>query len=107
TYLPFGSGVRRCVGDRMAMMQIRELLSAWLSRVEFETIASKPAKVRRRAVQYVPHDGVLVAIEHVHDACDTQGCAVRTGMEANHGASRDAVQSLLENTAGRTGVGSS
>ncbi|MFY9487626.1 MAG: cytochrome P450, partial [Solirubrobacterales bacterium] len=42
TYLPFGSGVRRCVGDRMAMMQIRELLSAWLSRVEFETIASKP-----------------------------------------------------------------
>ncbi|MFY9263914.1 MAG: cytochrome P450 [Solirubrobacterales bacterium] len=113
TWLPFGNGVRRCVGDRVAMMQIRELMIVLLGRVEFETVARRPAKVRRRAVQYLPHHGTPVAIRNVSrraleadQRCDTGHDADGAGLETGERAPGYTVQSLREDPARRAGLGS-
>jgi cytochrome P450 len=65
-YLPFGGGLRRCVGASFSMLEMRIALRELVRRYAF-TATGPPSTVLRRGVFYLPRTGVVV------------GCHPRTG----------------------------
>ena len=42
SYLPFGGGARRCVGDRLAMMEMQLVIATVAQRFRFSPLGSRP-----------------------------------------------------------------
>lgn len=61
-WVPFGGGVRRCVGAAMAHLEGGVMLQEVLSR--FDLTAVKPAPTRLRNINNVPADGAPVQVTH-------------------------------------------
>jgi cytochrome P450 len=59
-YIPFGGGVRRCLGAGFALAEMRAVMATVLTRVELR--AAKPAdeRIKRRAFTLSPGDGARV-----------------------------------------------
>ena len=62
TWIPFGGGIRRCVGARFALMQMAVVLNAIFERLDCEP-AGRPERVRRRSVSVAPARGGQVIVE--------------------------------------------
>jgi cytochrome P450 len=62
-WLPFGGGVRRCLGMAFAMYEMKIVLATVLSRVRLRRAKPEPAKLRLRAFTYAPSGGVEVVVE--------------------------------------------
>jgi cytochrome P450 len=63
-WLPFGGGVRRCVGAAFAQLELREVLRTVLAGADLRPACAQPERTRRRAVVLSPARGarsVLVA----------------------------------------------
>src|SRR6185436_19365080 len=63
-WLPFGGGIRRCVGAAFAQLELREVLRTVLSCADLRPASPRPERTRRRAVVLSPSLGaraVLVA----------------------------------------------
>jgi cytochrome P450 len=62
TYLPFGAGLRRCLGSALATRQMRTVLAEVLR--EFDVKSERPATLReaRRNVTVVPGEPLLVTL---------------------------------------------
>lgn len=61
TWIPFGGGVRRCVGASFAQMQMKVVLKTVFGRLDLWP-ARGPEKVRRRSVSLAPaHGGTVIA----------------------------------------------
>ena len=61
-YLPFGGGVRRCIGEAFAMLEMRTLLAAILARADLR--ADGPAERGiSNGVTIAPHRGAQVTVE--------------------------------------------
>jgi cytochrome P450 len=63
TWLPFGGGVRRCIGASFALFEMRVVLSTLLSRTRVRTTDAPPERVKRRAITLTPSDGARVVLE--------------------------------------------
>jgi cytochrome P450 len=63
TWIPFGGGVRRCIGGSFALMEIRIVLSALLSRMTLRALNPEPERVRNRAIVSVPARQSQVVLE--------------------------------------------
>ena len=61
-FMPFGGGVRRCIGDALAMFEMKLVLATIMSRYEFELTDNKPEIPRRRGVTLAPANGVKMKI---------------------------------------------
>ena len=61
-FMPFGGGVRRCIGDALAMFEMKLVLATIMSRYEFELADNKPEIPRRRGVTLAPANGVKMRI---------------------------------------------
>jgi cytochrome P450 len=61
-WLPFGGGVRRCLGAPFADYEMRIVLRRILERCELHAPDTKPERPRRRAVTFVPHRGTRVVL---------------------------------------------
>ncbi len=61
TWLPFGGGLRRCLGASFAQMEIRVVLHAVLARVELEPVGADE-RVGRRGFTLVPARGARVRL---------------------------------------------
>lgn len=62
-WIPFDGGRRRCLGERFAMLEMRVVLKALLSRVEI--VASSPGRsetARRRMITIFPGKGAKVSL---------------------------------------------
>ena len=61
TWIPFGGGVRRCLGAAFAQLEMRVVLRAIAGRVRLEPVGG-PEPVRRRAITLVPARGGEVRV---------------------------------------------
>lgn len=62
SWLPFGGGIRRCIGAPLAQAEIVEVLRVALSRVELLPRAARPDPVVLRGITIAPRDGVRVRV---------------------------------------------
>jgi cytochrome P450 family 135 len=61
TWIPFGGGVRRCLGASFAQMELQVVLRTIAARVRLEAVGD-PEPVRRRAITLVPARGGEVRV---------------------------------------------
>jgi cytochrome P450 len=62
TWIPFGGGVRRCLGGSFAMFESKVVLSTVFSRVRLRAADPRPEHVRRRSITFAPNRGGEVAL---------------------------------------------
>jgi cytochrome P450 len=63
TWIPFGGGVRRCLGASFALFEMKVVLRELVARLELSAPDSRPERIARRAITLVPERGgeVMVA----------------------------------------------
>jgi len=63
TWIPFGGGIRRCLGASLAMAEQRAMLAAIIRRTELSALDRRPEAPRMRNVTMIPSDGCRVRVE--------------------------------------------
>jgi len=61
-FMPFGGGVRRCVGEALAMFEMKLVLGTILSKYQLALVDSQPEIPRRRGVTLAPGKGVKMVL---------------------------------------------
>jgi cytochrome P450 family 135 len=62
TWLPFGGGIRRCIGAALAQAEMAEVLRVVLSRVELGAVRPEPDQVVLRGITLTPRRGPPVRV---------------------------------------------
>lgn len=62
SWLPFGGGIRRCIGAAFALYEMKIVLGTILTHCELE-LAQKPARIVRRAITFWPEGGTRVRVK--------------------------------------------
>jgi cytochrome P450 len=62
TWIPFGGGRTRCLGASFAMLEMKVVLSAVLSRCEVEALRAAPERTRRRSITLSPAGQATVVL---------------------------------------------
>jgi cytochrome P450 len=57
TWIPFGGGVRRCLGATFALFEMRIVLRELVRRLELRPADARPERITRRAITLVPERG--------------------------------------------------
>ena len=60
TWIPFGGGVRRCIGGSFAVFEMKCVLSAIARAVDLRPVRPEPERVVRRAITLTPNRGTEV-----------------------------------------------
>ena len=61
-WFPFGGGIRRCLGASFATFEMRIVIPEVLRAVTLRPASPRPARIRREAVTFVPHDGARCVV---------------------------------------------
>jgi cytochrome P450 family 135 len=64
-WIPFGGGIRRCIGAALAQAEMAEVIRTVLLRVELRTLRPEPEPVVMRGITLVPQHGTPVGIQGV------------------------------------------
>lgn len=69
-WIPFGGGVRRCIGASFAEYEMRIVLRTILERAELRAVSQKPEKIRVRNITLAPARGtqVVASVASSHSA---------------------------------------
>jgi cytochrome P450 len=62
SWLPFGGGIRRCIGAALAQVEMTEVLRVVASRVDLSLLRSEPDPVVLRGITVAPKHGVPVRV---------------------------------------------
>jgi cytochrome P450 len=65
SWLPFGGGIRRCIGAALAQAEMAEVIRTVVSRVELRPLRPDPDPVVLRGITLVPRHGTPVAVQRV------------------------------------------
>jgi cytochrome P450 family 135 len=60
SYIPFGGGIRRCVGASFATLEMKEVLRALAARFDLRQASGGAERVRRRSITMTPSRGGYV-----------------------------------------------
>jgi cytochrome P450 len=60
SWVPFGGGVRRCLGAAFASFEMRQVLEVVLARRALHAADPRPERYRRRGITFVPGRGAAV-----------------------------------------------
>jgi cytochrome P450 len=63
TWIPFGGGVRRCLGATFAQYEMRIILRAILERTDLRAARSRPERLRPRNITSAPASGACVVLD--------------------------------------------
>ena len=63
TWIPFGGGIRRCLGASLAMAEQRVVLSAIARRTDMRAPDPSPERARQRNVTTIPSRGGRVIVD--------------------------------------------
>jgi cytochrome P450 family 135 len=63
TWLPFGGGIRRCIGAALAQAEMAEVIRTVVSRVELQPQRREPEAVVMRGITLEPRHGTPVTVE--------------------------------------------
>jgi cytochrome P450 family 135 len=66
SWLPFGGGIRRCVGAALAQSEMAEVLRAIVPAVDLRLVRERPDPVVLRGITLAPRHGVEVEVIAVH-----------------------------------------
>ncbi|HEY9602830.1 MAG TPA: cytochrome P450 [Allocoleopsis sp.] len=61
-YLPFGGGIRRCLGYALAQLEMKLVLATVLSKYQLALAEDKPVKLQRRGFTLAPRGGVRMVM---------------------------------------------
>ncbi|MBW4693018.1 MAG: cytochrome P450 [Lyngbya sp. HA4199-MV5] len=64
-FMPFGGGARRCIGEALAMFEMKLVLATILSRYSLALATAQPEYPRRRGVTLAPANGVRMVLRIV------------------------------------------
>jgi cytochrome P450 family 135 len=64
-WIPFGGGIRRCIGAALAQAEMAEVIRIVLSRVELRTLRPEPEPVVMHGITLIPRHGTPVGIQAV------------------------------------------
>jgi cytochrome P450 len=67
TWLPFGGGVRRCLGAAFATLEMREVVRTVVSNSDLRAASPEMDKPKRRAVTLMPRQGAPAVVVSVDD----------------------------------------
>jgi cytochrome P450 len=73
SWLPFGGGIRRCIGAALAQAEMAEVIRTVVSRVDLETTRPDREPVVMRGITLVPRHGTPVRVGRVARAGTKQG----------------------------------
>ena len=62
SWLPFGGGIRRCIGAALAQAEMAEVLRVAVPAVELRPVRDRPDPVRLRGITLAPRHGVEVEV---------------------------------------------
>ncbi len=62
-FLPFGGGMRRCIGDVLAQFEIKLILAQILSQYDLSLASPTPEHPKRRGVNVAPASGVKMILQ--------------------------------------------
>jgi cytochrome P450 family 135 len=62
-WIPFGGGIRRCIGAAFAEYEMRTILREFVERAELRAVDPAPEKVKIRNITMVPAKGARVVLE--------------------------------------------
>jgi cytochrome P450 len=63
TWLPFGGGIRRCLGAQFAQLEMKVVLSTLLRGARLRPTTAPPERITRRAITFVPDRGGEVVLD--------------------------------------------
>lgn len=64
-FLPFGGGMRRCIGDVLAQFEMKLILAQILSRYNLALASQIPEQAKRRGVNVAPASGVKMRLQSI------------------------------------------
>jgi cytochrome P450 len=62
-FMPFGGGVRRCIGEALAQFEMKIVIATIMSNYELELCDRRPVKPQRRGVTLAPANGLKMRIK--------------------------------------------
>ena len=62
TWIPFGGGVRRCLGASFALFEMKVVLREIVRRFELRAPDARPERVRRRTITLSPNRGAELIV---------------------------------------------
>jgi cytochrome P450 family 135 len=77
TWLPFGGGIRRCLGAALAQAEMAEVLRVIVPAVGLRPLRDKPDPVVLRGITLAPQHGVKVEVERVAQRAGPAAVAIR------------------------------
>ena len=63
SWIPFGGGIRRCLGASFALYELKIVIPAILRGVQLRAAGAEPERIRRRAITFVPEHDAQVVVE--------------------------------------------
>jgi cytochrome P450 family 135 len=81
-WIPFGGGIRRCLGASFALFEMKVVLSTILGRAQLAVASGRPERVTRRAVTFTPGRGGRILVERLRSRAAPTPPGASTGIGA-------------------------
>ena len=79
SWIPFGGGIRRCLGASFALYELKIVIPAILRGVQLRAAGTEPERIRRRAITFVPEHDAQVVVEAVREPRAPSAVVIRVG----------------------------
>jgi cytochrome P450 len=75
SWIPFGGGIRRCLGASFATYELKIVIPSILQHVELRAAEAREERIRRRAITFVPDRDARVVVERFREASPRERAA--------------------------------